>query len=179
VTTAIHWRDAAKCLTEDPELFFPTSYVDPAGVEQTMKAIGICLACPVRQRCLSAELAAEGSKSADNRHGIRGALTPGQRARITASLTKPTAKCGTSAGYSQHRRDKTMPCQPCRDAEAERARLAAAERPGRPVARCGSLSGYKRHSRLGERPCEPCRNAQRYYQWRKRQEKAAQQALAA
>lgn len=28
-------------------------------------------------------------------------------------------KCGTRAGYIQHRRDKTVICQPCRDAKSE------------------------------------------------------------
>lgn len=69
------WRTFAACLLVDPDAMFPAPG-DRAGVE---RAKSICVPCPVRLRCLSAALAAEGGITKDNRHGIAGGLTPSQR----------------------------------------------------------------------------------------------------
>ena len=45
------WIEQAGCLEEDPELFFPVGYSQPAK-EQTSRAKAVCLPCPVRGECL-------------------------------------------------------------------------------------------------------------------------------
>jgi len=45
------WIERARCIGEDPDLFFPVGTTGPA-VEQTAQAIEICTECPVRRECL-------------------------------------------------------------------------------------------------------------------------------
>jgi WhiB family transcriptional regulator, redox-sensing transcriptional regulator len=45
------WIDHARCIGEDPELFFPVGSTGPA-VAQTERAVAICRGCPVRSECL-------------------------------------------------------------------------------------------------------------------------------
>ncbi|HET9310006.1 MAG TPA: WhiB family transcriptional regulator [Actinomycetota bacterium] len=45
------WLEQARCIEEDPELFFPIGSAAPAA-EQTARAIEVCRRCPVREACL-------------------------------------------------------------------------------------------------------------------------------
>lgn len=74
------WRQRGACITEDPELFFPT-----VGVESSNKAVrdaawaaprAVCQGCPVRALCLDSALA--------NREGegMFGGLTPDERRAV-------------------------------------------------------------------------------------------------
>lgn len=45
------WIERARCIGEEPELFFPVGSTGTA-LEQTRRAIAICLECPVRAECL-------------------------------------------------------------------------------------------------------------------------------
>ena len=45
------WRHRAKCLTEDPELFFPIGNTGPALV-QIERAKAVCRQCEVMETCL-------------------------------------------------------------------------------------------------------------------------------
>ena len=45
------WIEGARCIGEDPELFFPVGTTGPA-VEQTEIARQVCLACHVIDECL-------------------------------------------------------------------------------------------------------------------------------
>ena len=45
------WIDAAACLGEDPELFFPVG-VSPLAIDQTERAKQVCRGCAVRHECL-------------------------------------------------------------------------------------------------------------------------------
>ena len=45
------WIERGRCIGEDPDLFFPVGAAGPA-IEQTARAIEICLECPVRAECL-------------------------------------------------------------------------------------------------------------------------------
>jgi|SRR4029453_2569534 WhiB family redox-sensing transcriptional regulator len=45
------WIERARCIGEDPELFFPIGTTGPA-IEQTERAIAVCRTCPVRAECL-------------------------------------------------------------------------------------------------------------------------------
>lgn len=85
------------------------------------------------------------------------------------------SKCGTYAGYRQHRRDKTAVCDPCRVAQSEysreymlRMRAKDREEPARRRGKgqaggCGTYAGHSAHRRLGTKPCEPCRLAYNAY----------------
>ncbi|MEZ0235656.1 MAG: WhiB family transcriptional regulator [Actinomycetota bacterium] len=46
------WIERARCIGEDPELFFPIGTTGPA-IAQTARAIEVCEGCPVRAECLT------------------------------------------------------------------------------------------------------------------------------
>jgi WhiB family transcriptional regulator, redox-sensing transcriptional regulator len=48
----VDWRDQARCLDEDPDLFFPIGSTGPA-VVQVDRAKQVCRACPVIEDCLT------------------------------------------------------------------------------------------------------------------------------
>ncbi len=73
---ARHWSDAAAC-TPYPDLFIPEDDGDP----DYTTAKGICLSCPVTAQCLAAAMAEEKSADRHVRAGVRGGLTPAERAR--------------------------------------------------------------------------------------------------
>ena len=47
----MRWLNEARCLNEDPELFFPVGNTGPA-LEQIEKAKSICRQCNVSAQCL-------------------------------------------------------------------------------------------------------------------------------
>jgi WhiB family transcriptional regulator, redox-sensing transcriptional regulator len=75
------WWQAAACGGMDGDLFFPPN----AGGVEAARAKRVCAACPVRQQCLVAELAAPWE-----RHGIVGGTAPTERIalRIAAGMPK-------------------------------------------------------------------------------------------
>lgn len=78
---AAAWQDRAACVGLDPELWFPHPS-DDAGAAY---ARSICRACPVAVDCLEAALGEERSMPAAGRAGIRGALSPSERASVYRS----------------------------------------------------------------------------------------------
>jgi WhiB family redox-sensing transcriptional regulator len=46
------WIERARCIDEDPELFFPIGSAPPSA-EQTARAIEVCRSCDVRAECLA------------------------------------------------------------------------------------------------------------------------------
>jgi WhiB family redox-sensing transcriptional regulator len=90
MTTDTNWRDDAACLDADPDWFFPIATTGPA-LDQINGAKRICLACPVRKRCLAwaLELGAAsgiwGGTTEDERRALRRAAARHRnRARKTA-----------------------------------------------------------------------------------------------
>lgn len=75
------WRHHASCLTQDPDLFFPTGTSAPA-VLQLDAARRVCLECPVRPDCLTWALAA------GMEHGVWGGMGENER----RSLKRRTAR---------------------------------------------------------------------------------------
>lgn len=75
------WRELAACLSENPELFFPTSGT-ARGLLQVFRAKAVCIGCPVRQRCLDYAL--------DTRqaYGIWGGLSEDERRSLQAALRR-------------------------------------------------------------------------------------------
>ena len=47
----MEWLDRARCLEEDPELFFPVGTTGPA-LDQIGEAKAVCGGCEVRSQCL-------------------------------------------------------------------------------------------------------------------------------
>lgn len=90
MTTDTNWRDDAACLDVDPDLFFPIGTTGPA-LGQIDEAKRICLACPVRKRCLAWALELDaasgiwGGTTEDERRALRRAAARHRnRARKTA-----------------------------------------------------------------------------------------------
>jgi WhiB family redox-sensing transcriptional regulator len=51
MTPIAEWIEGARCLEEDPDLFFPTGTTGPA-IEQIRRAKAVCAGCHVRETCL-------------------------------------------------------------------------------------------------------------------------------
>ena len=111
----MNWTGAA-CVDVDPELFFPMK-------GESVEARAVCKSCPIIDRCLDYALHVKVD-------GIWGGTTPDQRARIrrkrgivpspvAPSPTRPEPGCGTRNGYVKHRYAGDVPCDPCRQANAD------------------------------------------------------------
>lgn len=90
------WIAQARCIGEDPELFFPIGTAPPA-VEQIERAKAICRICPVRARCLEWSLVTcqdagvWGGLDEEERREIRRAR---RREAIAASATRELSSVG-------------------------------------------------------------------------------------
>lgn len=69
-----HWREDARCLNVDTEIFFPSGR--GIGEERWDAARAICALCKVRKPCLELALNVE---EHDDRWGIYGGLSPIER----------------------------------------------------------------------------------------------------
>ena len=70
------WRDKAKCVTADPELFFPVGESSLASQDQIKRAKVICGLCEVTEQCL--QYALESGQD----FGIWGGLTEDERREL-------------------------------------------------------------------------------------------------
>lgn len=86
VLEAPPWADDALCAQTDPEAFYP----EQGGSSRDAKRV--CLACPLRDDCLTYALAH------GERHGIWGGLTAHERRRLTRT---PAPATSTPAGAGQ------------------------------------------------------------------------------
>ncbi|MEU7044975.1 WhiB family transcriptional regulator [Streptomyces varsoviensis] len=68
------WADDAACRDAVEGIFFSDA---PTAIAEAKQ---ICARCPVQVQCLAAEMEAEGKKRAYARFGVRGGLTPAERA---------------------------------------------------------------------------------------------------
>ena len=73
-----HWRQYARCLGADPELFYPPADADDAA--QPAKAI--CITCPVRVPCL------EHAITHREKQGVWGGLSERERRRLVRQRRK-------------------------------------------------------------------------------------------
>jgi WhiB family redox-sensing transcriptional regulator len=64
------WADFGRCAGVDPDVFFPRPGDD------TSRAKSLCQQCPVRSACL------EWALDTNQKHGIWGGMTEGQRRRL-------------------------------------------------------------------------------------------------
>lgn len=70
------WRSRAACAGADPEVFFP----NPKSGGDYRPALAFCDRCTAKDACLSDALDME--RTNGYRHGMRGGLTPEQRAQL-------------------------------------------------------------------------------------------------
>lgn len=114
--TDINWRDQAKCLGKDPELFFPIGDGPPAR-EQAAEAQRICGGCPVRDAC------ARGACEAHLSDGIFGGFQlPRQKSTLrrhveklnAASAKKPIERRCVSCDAVMRTRIAVRLCGKCR-----------------------------------------------------------------
>jgi WhiB family redox-sensing transcriptional regulator len=71
-----HWRQYARCLGADPDLFYPPSD------EAAEPAKAICAMCPVREPCLEHAIIAR------EKEGVWGGLTDRERRRLIRQRRK-------------------------------------------------------------------------------------------
>ena len=108
------WRNAAACLTEDPELFFPEGESERYRL-QIEAALSVCASCDVVESCLSYALATEqhtgiwGGMTATARRDLEivgGRVRAGVRGRriAAARLADPIAATLAEAPDAELRR---------------------------------------------------------------------------
>ncbi|MGW7435668.1 WhiB family transcriptional regulator [Streptomyces sp. NPDC054849] len=76
---AYHWRDDAACLGR-AALFLPRQDYGPEYIASVVAAKRVCDRCPVRLACLDDAMATERADDERARAGVRGGLTPQERA---------------------------------------------------------------------------------------------------
>ncbi|MDQ0842439.1 WhiB family transcriptional regulator [Streptomyces sp. V1I6] len=130
---ASDWQRGAACVTADPDLFLAE---EGAGLRKARK---FCAVCPVREACLAAAMLEEAFAPAADRAGVRGGLTPQQRADKAKREPRPVN-------------------EPCHQEPATKPREQKATRSTGPVV-CGTRGGYQKHRRNDEKPCDACRHA--------------------
>lgn len=84
--TDTRWADFGRCVGVDPDLFFPRRGQNPA------PAKALCRQCSVRSQCLEWALAT------NQKHGIWGAMTEGQRRRLRRPIIVHAASVAEPAG---------------------------------------------------------------------------------
>ncbi|MFI1677009.1 WhiB family transcriptional regulator [Streptomyces sp. NPDC020607] len=80
---AANWRKLAACVRVAPEVMFPGTI--PEDIDA---AKAVCADCPVYRLCLRDIIRHEGSKRADNRHGVVAALTGPERLAVWRQLKR-------------------------------------------------------------------------------------------
>lgn len=74
------WSDQAACRTVEMIVFFPEREHAGRGGTNYSEARQVCAGCPVKAECLEDALVEERYQSGVYRHGMRGGLSPEQRA---------------------------------------------------------------------------------------------------
>ena len=87
------WRNFAVCREHNPETWFPDELPTAMKNRITREAKAICETCPVAAECLMEARIAEGGANGRGRYGIRGGLTPVERAAL-GPLPQPCIECG-------------------------------------------------------------------------------------
>ncbi|MCX5112182.1 WhiB family transcriptional regulator [Streptomyces sp. NBC_00378] len=97
------WADHAACRGHADVFLPPRTETDAApGLARQ-----ICESCPVRRACLVTAMEEEGSADQYRRAGVRGGLTPVERAHLARRMRKKAAEeagpaCGTTKAYYRH-----------------------------------------------------------------------------
>jgi WhiB family transcriptional regulator, redox-sensing transcriptional regulator len=84
VDERMEWLATARCIGEDPDLFFPIGVTEIA-VEQTSRAKAICATCPVLEECREWSLATAQDA------GVWGGLSEEERREIRRERRRATS----------------------------------------------------------------------------------------
>ena len=87
------WREHAACRAHPSEMWFPDDLPTAMKNRVTRDAKAICDICPVRAECLDEARDIEGGSNGRGRYGIRGGLTPMERAAL-GPPPQPCIECG-------------------------------------------------------------------------------------
>ena len=111
----IEWRDLAACHFADGDWFDIPNYSLKGQRNYCAPLIGVCSECTVRAECL------EDAMSRNEPNGIWGGLLPKERRSLRRRRAGGTisSKCGTEAGYAQHRRNNESQCEDCKRANRQ------------------------------------------------------------
>ena len=94
------WRERARCIGEDAELFFPAGDSGPAYDRQVARARAVCAGCPVRTACLAWAMEALP-------YGVAGGLTEDERRRSRRSTTRRRQRVAVRAVEQQSARRRS------------------------------------------------------------------------
>jgi WhiB family redox-sensing transcriptional regulator len=89
VQVAVEWIERARCIDQDPELFFPVGTTGPA-IDQVERARAVCMDCPVRPECL--DWALDTAQDA----GVWGGLSEEERRTIRRARRREAAAAAAS-----------------------------------------------------------------------------------
>ena len=83
----LEWLDRAACVDKPHDWFHPSP-----GSMNYRRARNCCLVCPVRFECLDDAMESERDVTNDrHRHGMRGGLTPPERAAMALATCQPVS----------------------------------------------------------------------------------------
>jgi WhiB family redox-sensing transcriptional regulator len=108
---SIDWQNEAACRFSDVDTFMAEH-----NSVLTEKALSVCQACRVIDRCLEYAL------NLPSPYGVWGGLT-GPQLRAEKRKTPPPIRHGTETGYKQHLYRKEPACSLCRAAASEAVRV--------------------------------------------------------
>lgn len=110
------WKQHAACRGMDASLFFP----ERGDTAPVRAAQAVCRTCPVAEECLSYAMAL------NEKFGIWGGTSERQRRAMRRTGTRRVVQQlthGTNGGYIRHIALGTTPCESCRIAHNDNARL--------------------------------------------------------
>ena len=108
------WQEQAICPSVDPEIF----HVDKGG--STRAAKRVCFRCPVRLDCLTHAL------KHDEKFGIWGGLSPGERERVLRGASPAQfSRCRNGHELPVEGIDSNGNCRRCVSERADRERVRA------------------------------------------------------
>ena len=130
------WRDRVACRDLDSDAIWFPAEKNCNDDRRWDTARAICAVCTVRDHCLDDALDVEGTVAGSQRYGMRGGMTPDERAaeakrrgiKQAAPLRKAELKPhGTLAALRRHEKRHEPVCDACRAARRDRdaARRAA------------------------------------------------------
>ena len=108
--TLTGWADDAACIDLPTDLFFQPDGSRIADDVYYGVPRRVCVGCPVRESCLDAAMVEE-SGGSDYRYGMRGGMTPRERARLAVTTSQAAGVC-VDCGARVSRID-TLRCRDC------------------------------------------------------------------
>lgn len=111
----VEWRELRACDADIGDWFDIPNYSLKGQRNYCAPLIAVCSDCLVRAECL------EDAMSRNEPNGIWGGLLPKERRALRRRRAggSVSSKCGTVAGYAQHRRNNESQCEDCKRANRQ------------------------------------------------------------